>query len=130
MSTTSTAPSVLMVGLPWDHPLVAAQAHDPTVIRDGLDRVIQATNNAGYNLAPYYFGPGDAAGLQGLVALLKKNDYDAVVVGFGVRGSVDLTEFFEEIVNTVKDTAPRARLLFNSSPPSTLDAVKRAFPLA
>ncbi|KZP06479.1 hypothetical protein FIBSPDRAFT_1053506 [Athelia psychrophila] len=122
--------SLLQIGMPWDHPLVAAQFPDPAVIRDVLENVVSSINNAGYKFSPYYFGPNDAAGMQGLVALLKENDYDGVFIGFGIRGSADLTEFFEEIVNTVKDTAPRARLLFNTSPPSTIDAVRRAFPLA
>ena len=47
----------------------------------------------------------------------------------GVRGGPKLTVFFEETLNAVKCTRPTAQLLFNSSPPSTLDAVKRNFPL-
>ncbi|KZP09802.1 hypothetical protein FIBSPDRAFT_873288 [Athelia psychrophila] len=126
------SPAILIVGLPWDHPLVAAWIFDPIDVRDGLASALQAVTDAGYTITPHWFGPDSAgaAGMPGLVALLKANDYDAVIIGAGVRLQAKLTEFFEEIVNTVKEHAPRARMGFNSSPQSTLDAVKRACPLA
>lgn len=129
----SSAPSVLLVGLPWDHSSVATMAGKTETkainVRDALDSLEVSINAAGYTYAPYYISPGDDAGKQGLVAQLKANDYDAVIIGFGVRGQPAHTVFFEDLVNTVKDTAPRAKLLFNSSVSSTIDAVRRAFPL-
>lgn len=74
-------------------------------------------------------GPDDVLARDALVTQLREKKYDGVIIVFGVRGAPDLTVFFEEVANTVKNTLPTAPLLFNSSPPSTLNAVKRNFPL-
>ena len=44
----SPAPSVLLISLPWDHPEVAKQVSDPTVIRDGIEAF-------GASSAKYFF---------------------------------------------------------------------------
>ncbi|KAF7965201.1 hypothetical protein HWV62_45089 [Athelia sp. TMB] len=121
-------PSVGLVGLPWDHPDVAKQA-DPTAIRDGLAAAEAAIRSAGYVYEFFPIGPDDAPAKAALAAQLKERKYDGVVFGYGLRGVPELTVFFEEAVNLVKDALPGARLLFNFSPASTLDAVKRNFPL-
>ncbi|KZP08394.1 hypothetical protein FIBSPDRAFT_939018 [Athelia psychrophila] len=79
--TKTSAPPVLLVGLPWDHP---------------------------------------PARKQGFIADLKLNDYDWVIFGFGVWGQPAHTVFYKDPRNTVKDPAPRAKLLFNSTVPPTL----------
>jgi hypothetical protein len=40
----------------------------------------------------------------------------------------DLTPFFEKLVNTIHDTSPKSRLLFNTMPDNTLEAARRWFP--
>lgn len=122
------SPSILFVGLPWDHPFVATLIPDPTVIRDALENMVSSVNSAGYNYTPYYLGPDDEEGMKKFITQLKANQYDAVGIGYGVRGPEAMTVFFEELVNTIKDTLPRAKMLFNSSPQSTLDALRRAYP--
>ncbi|KAF7978470.1 hypothetical protein HWV62_45593 [Athelia sp. TMB] len=125
----SPAPSVLLIGLPWDHPEVAKQVPDPTIIRDGLNAIAASIRSAGYSYDFFPIGPDDASAKDALIAQMREKAYDGVMIGFGVRGAPELTVFFEETLNAIKDTLPKARLLFNSSPPSTLDAVKRNFPL-
>lgn len=114
-------PTLLIVGLSWDHLVVFGVIPDPTRARDGLDSAMLSISNAGYKIAPHWF-----ARMPGLVVLLKANDYDGIIIGAGVRMQADLTG----IVNSVKDNAPRAKLLFNSNLPSTVDGVlQRNFPL-
>ncbi|KAF7964960.1 hypothetical protein HWV62_1312 [Athelia sp. TMB] len=128
-SPTMAPASVLHIGLPWDHPEVAKLVPDPTVIRDGLTAVAASIRGAGYTYDFFPIGPDDAVARDALVAQLREKKYDGVIIGFGVRGAPELTVFFEKTVNAIKDALPTAKLLFNSSPLSTLDAVTRNFPL-
>lgn len=77
-----------------------------------------------------YLAPDDAAWQDKMITTLKERKCDGLIVGFGVRGDPKLTVFFEAIVNTVVDHAPGAKVLFDSSPPSMVDAAKRWFPVA
>ncbi|KZP06477.1 hypothetical protein FIBSPDRAFT_1053505 [Athelia psychrophila] len=71
-------------------------------------------------MPPYCISPCDEARKQGLIAELKANDYDWVIFGFGVWGQPAHTVLFKDIGSTVKNPAPRAKLLFNSTVPPTL----------
>lgn len=119
--------TIIVIGLPVDHAIVKAH-FDPEVIRAGIEKVLADTTAAGYAISAFFLQPDD--GMAPLIAELKQKSYDGVMIGFGVRGTPELTVFFEDIVNTVREHAPSAKLLFNSSPPTTLDAAKRGFPLA
>eukprot|EP01112_Ceratiomyxa_fruticulosa_P014743 TRINITY_DN4251_c0_g1_i1.p1 TRINITY_DN4251_c0_g1~~TRINITY_DN4251_c0_g1_i1.p1 ORF type:complete len:116 (+),score=10.30 TRINITY_DN4251_c0_g1_i1:114-461(+) len=59
------------------------------------------------------------------VFLPKLKGVDAIVIGYGVRGNTDLTYFLEQIVDITRVNFPHIRFLFNTSPPDTVDAVKR-----
>jgi hypothetical protein len=48
--------------------------------------------------------------------------------GFGIRSNAQFTPFFEKLVNTVHEESPGSRLLFNTTPKDSMDAVKRWFP--
>jgi hypothetical protein len=50
--------------------------------------------------------------------------------GVGIRVNRQFTPLFEELVNTVKEKSPSSKLLFNSQPDDTIEAVKRWFPEA
>ncbi|KAF7975221.1 hypothetical protein HWV62_10172 [Athelia sp. TMB] len=86
----SSASSVLLIGLPWDHPEVAEQFYDPAVIRDG-------TSIRGGGCTQDYFpiGLDDVLAGEALVDQLREKKYDGVIIGFGVRSAPDLTVFFE-----------------------------------
>lgn len=74
----SPAPSILLIGLPWNHPSAYTMPPDPNVIRAGLESAVKTINDAGYT-------PDDEARKQGLIAQLKANDYNGVIIGYGVR---------------------------------------------
>ena len=60
-----------------------------------------------------------------IVAALTREDYACVVVGGGIRKHEPLLEFFERVVNLVRQHAPGAAIAFNSTPEDTADAALR-----
>ena len=60
-----------------------------------------------------------------IVAALTRTDYACVVIGGGIRKHEPLLEFFEKVVNLVRQHAPGAAIAFNSSPEDTADAALR-----
>lgn len=56
---------------------------------------------------------------------LKKNNYDGILIGAGIR--IPATNFllFEKIINTVHEGATKAKIVFNTNPKDTLEAVQR-----
>lgn len=122
------APSILHIGLPWDHPILVSIGHNPDVIHAGLDRSQELMLSAGYDYLFLPFGPED--GVVPLEETIAKKKWDGIVVGNGVRSTKDLTPFLEQIVNTIVEKTPSTKILFNVSPESTLDAAQRWFPIA
>lgn len=60
-----------------------------------------------------------------IVDTLSHKDYACVVIGGGIRKHEPLLEFFEKVVNLVRQHAPDAAIAFNSSPDDTADAALR-----
>lgn len=117
------------IGLPWDHPIVKAHLN-VALVRDALQKMEEAMVDAGYDYTQHLMAPED--GIGSLVTELNRKSYDGVVIGFGVRGSPELTVFFEEMVNTIQEHAPKAKFLFNTntSPLTAVDAARRWFPVS
>lgn len=61
-------------------------------------------------------------------AALAATPYDVIVIGGGVRLDPALTHLLEVLVHVTRQVAPRAALVFNTSPASTADAVLRWLP--
>jgi hypothetical protein len=60
-----------------------------------------------------------------IVEALTRKDYACVVIGGGIRTQESLLEFFEKVVNLVRQHAPGAAIAFNSSPEDFADAALR-----
>ena len=60
-----------------------------------------------------------------LKALLAAKPRDCVLIGAGVRTIPEYLHLFEALVNTFHESAPKARLCFNSGPFDSVDAVQR-----
>jgi hypothetical protein len=60
-----------------------------------------------------------------VVEALTREDYACVVVGGGIRKHEPLLEFFEKVVNLVRQHAPGAAIAFNRTPEDTADAALR-----
>ncbi|MEV7595656.1 hypothetical protein AB0O42_35895, partial [Streptomyces sp. NPDC089922] len=61
-------------------------------------------------------------------AALSRKDYDIVMIGAGVRLDPVLTPLFEALVDITHELAPSAKLCFNVSPSTTVEAVQRWWP--
>lgn len=116
------------IGLPADHPSVAAHLN-PALVADALERISVAMKEAGYEYTHNLRSPEDDMSL--LVAELKRKAYDGVVIGYGVRGSPELTFWFEQLVNTIQEHSPKTKLMFNTpeTPMTAVEAVGRWFPV-
>jgi hypothetical protein len=111
---------VLVVGLDpaklsgWDpEPLVAAIAR-------GQARFVDRGIEADYCLVAV----GDDAEAA-ITQALTQHDYACVVIGGGIRKHEPLLEFFEKVVNLVRQHAPGAAIAFNSTPDDCVDAALR-----
>jgi hypothetical protein len=60
-----------------------------------------------------------------LRALLAAKARDCVLIGAGVRTVPEYLLLFERLLNTVHESAPAAKLCFNSGPFDSVDAVQR-----
>lgn len=123
-------PSLLLIGLPWDHPIVAALGHDPEVIRKSLEANDAVLKDAGYEFKYVHASPDDQSSITAIINELKGRHWDGVVIDFVVRANPDMTPFFEMLVNTIVETSPSTKLLFNASPGSAIDAAKRQLPIS
>jgi len=119
--------NILVIGIPLDHPLIAEYIKDVglEVIHEGIAKSDVLLKDAGFD-ATFLF-VGDEMDIVPLKEELSRKRYSAVVVGLGMRRNPAFSVLFEKIVNEVVETAPGIKLLFNTSPESTLDAVKRWF---
>ncbi|MEV0032494.1 hypothetical protein [Nocardia sp. NPDC050793] len=115
-----TGARVLVVGLDpaefqgWDpEPVQAAMAR-------GQARFVDHDIEADWCLVALDENPEGA-----IVEALTREDYRCVVVGGGIRKHEPLLEFFEKVVNLVRQYAPDAAIAFNSSPEDCADAALR-----
>lgn len=60
-----------------------------------------------------------------IVEALTRKDYVCVVIGGGIRKHERLLEFFEKVVNLVRQHAPGAAIAFNTGPEDSVDAALR-----
>ncbi|KXT10350.1 hypothetical protein AC579_9162 [Pseudocercospora musae] len=111
--------NVFLHGLPPTHPLVIQQGYDPDAVRQALVADQHTILDAGYNYRAY------------LASRLRGIRWDAVGVGYGVRGSNSeiLTRKLEEVISVFRQEAKEAMIVFNRSPNTTLEALRANVPL-
>jgi len=114
--------SVLAVGLdPVFADLSAFPGLTPDLVRAFIDVQLDRLRALGYAVESCLVDAGETA--EAVVARrLQGQDFDAVMIGAGLRASPLL---FERIINVVHERAPRARICFNASPADTAEAVQR-----
>jgi len=67
----------------------------------------------------------EAACADEVSSALRRKDYDCVVVGAGLRLLPTMTRILETVINVVRETAPRARIAFNTTPEDSEAAADR-----
>ncbi|WP_067839351.1 hypothetical protein [Nocardia lijiangensis] len=96
-------------------------------LREANDDNLALLREAGYEADGCQIDFGETA-LDKIRGMLAGREYDAVLIGAGVRLAARNTPLFESIVNLVHTTLPRARFIFNYSAEATPDDIRRYFP--
>lgn len=127
MSSTITKP-ILIIGL-------GRFAPQQTIDHGDLMRKFQAemdrVHAAGYEPTTLQLNPEDVPGsLEAVREKLGEQEFQAVVIGYGLRGMKEFTVLFEGLVNCVMELA-RARpeteteMLFTEKPDGVMEALGR-----
>jgi len=97
---------------------------DAKQIQAGIDLAEASMTERGWDNDICMIAPDDS-GIAVLSAQLASVDYDAVVIGGGLRIPPKGLVFFEKVVNAVHQGAPRAAIAFNTRPEDTAEAAAR-----
>lgn len=91
-----------------------------------VDDVNTALQKTEFDVTPCMVGTSPAAAETEIRELLANQSFDLVMVGGAVRAFPEHTLLFERIVNVIVEAAPGIRFCFNTSPETSLDALRRA----
>lgn len=94
------------------------------MVEKGTKATLDKLNSLGYN-AELYLIDAPGSDLSKLAKQLKDKNYSGVVVGNGIRGLPSNFLLFEQLVNIIHSNAPASRIIFNTLPTNTDEAVKR-----
>lgn len=103
---------------------------DAATLAAGLQAALDAVLAAGVDASWCLTDRDPAAAEAAIAARLAERSYDAVMIGAGVRAVPENLALFERILNLVHAAAPGARICFNTSPDTTLAAIRRWLPPA
>lgn len=81
-------------------------------------------NDLGYD-ASLLFIDDAATAFSVVKETLTQENYDCVLIGAGVRTVDEHFIVFERLVNAVHESAPNAKICFNTNPGDTAEAVQR-----
>jgi hypothetical protein len=96
-------------------------------LRKANDDNVAGLRDAGYAVDNCLIPAGEA-GAEMAARWLERGDYDAVLVGAGIRLVAANTLLFESIVNTAHVTQPGCRFVFNRAAVATPEDIRRWFP--
>lgn len=83
---------------------------------------------AGFDLTLVAAKPGDfPTYLREVQELLKSQSWDGIMIGFGVRGTVEYSQFFQDLVNASRELRPEVKMAFNTSPQDIVECAQRSF---
>ena len=117
----------LTIGL---HPRALDYSRFPDLNEEQLTARVDAANAAlrdtEFDITPCLVSTSPDEAENDLRAVLANRSFDLVMVGGAVRAVPEHTLLFERVVNLVAEAAPGIRFCFNTSPETTLDALRRA----
>jgi hypothetical protein len=126
MSTSNVKKRVLLIGLdPKVVDFAAVPGMTEARLAAGLAASRDAVEAAGFDAAWCLTDVDWASASAAIREHLLAHDHAAVMIGAGIRTLPPHFLLFEKIVNLVHETAPGAKLCFNTSPDTTPDAVLR-----
>jgi hypothetical protein len=117
--------NVMSIGL---HPDVVNYALFPGLTHEKLVAALKAQEEylrtQGFDVTMCLVDLGQTAEQTARSALLEKQ-YDAVVIGAGVRTPPPHLPLFEKLINVVHECAPNAKICFNTTADDTAEAILR-----
>ncbi|MCD6019525.1 MAG: hypothetical protein K0S53_2646 [Bacteroidetes bacterium] len=90
----------------------------------GIQGSIKALNELGYEAELCWTDLGDTA-IDVLKTHLLTKSFDCVLIGAGIRKPDSNFTLFENMINSVHEYAPKARICFNTNPMDTVASVQR-----
>ena len=116
---------VLLIGL---DPAAVNYDKWPGLTAEKLEAVLrkdQATlNESGFEASLCFIDHGETAE-KTIRTSLAGTTFDCILIGAGVRTDPDEFLLFEKAINLVHESAPQARICFNTGPTDSVDAVRR-----
>ncbi|MFT3889011.1 MAG: hypothetical protein QM713_12735 [Arachnia sp.] len=116
-----------VVGDP-DAPSAAFPTVDAAQVQAGLDAAAAELAELGLDFETCLLDRSVDAEEQFRAALIGRR-YDIIVFGGGVRLEPSMTPLFEKLINLARIHAPESVLCFNTGPDTTVEAVRRWWPL-
>ena len=98
-------------------------------LRANLTAQLDKAKDKGYELELKQFGEEDigTTALRWTKEKLSSQHWDGVILGYGIRGTPDLTVFFEGAVNAAREITPKTRMGFNTKPQDLHETAIRMF---
>lgn len=102
--------------------------YDPERVKREVDEEFARLQDSGFEMTLYF---ADSKAIeQSMPAIrqhLRSASWDGVSIGFGIRGEIEYTALFEEIVNAVvtESKGPIPKFMFTSSTTDIYNAVVR-----
>jgi hypothetical protein len=118
---------ILSVGL---HPSAVDYSRYPDLDEPTLTARIEAgeaaLRAAGFDFVSCQVSAGPDEAERKVRECLAAEQFQVAMVGAGVRMAPEHTLLFERLVNVLVEAVPGIRFCFNTSPESTVDALRRA----
>ncbi|WP_432855740.1 hypothetical protein ACQPXB_22995 [Amycolatopsis sp. CA-161197] len=118
--------AILSLGL---HPAALDYSRHPGLDEATLTARITAgeatVRDAGFDFVPCYVPADPDAAERQVRDCVAANPVTAAMIGAGVRMAAEHTLLFERLVNVLVELVPGVTFCFNTSPESTLDALRR-----
>ncbi|MGW6422820.1 hypothetical protein ACWF82_09100 [Nocardia sp. NPDC055053] len=118
--------AVLSIGL---HPSAVDYSHYPQLDETTLTaRIIAgetALREAGFDLVSCQLPADPDAAEAKLRECLAGKEFRVAMIGAGVRMAPEHTVLFERLINVTAELVPGIRFCFNTSPETTIDALRR-----
>ena len=119
------AKKVVLIG--WN-PRVVDYSKWPGLTPEKLSAALEADrnrlNDLGYEASLLFIDDADTA-YDDVRKALGEANYDCVLIGAGVRTVDEHFIVFERLVNAAHESAPGAKICFNTNPSDTAEAVQR-----
>ncbi|GGL10633.1 hypothetical protein [Nocardia jinanensis] len=126
MNVTSGTTTILSVGL---HPTALDYSRIPGLDEETLTARIaagdRALHDAGLDVVSCLLPADPDTAETVLRGCAADTPFAVVMIGAGLRVSPEHTLLFERIVNVVNALSPGVKYCFNTSPETTLDAIRR-----